>query len=736
VSAHSRNMDVQTHSSSADLTAPLLSPEILSRFEALSDGRCSLSELNRSVLEACGSDPDATDGVLLLLEGYANSGEFDQFDFDPLKRALEHRQEIRDPVLEIDAYPVQDSNAGPAPLSNFDIDPTHSSSPTMPNGDIDEASTHGFAGRVGHCTDDPMVATVAEPKMLRGRYILEAEIGRGGVGTVYRALDRNRAGLPPKDHYVALKVLSEQAARSPDAVHALRREYHQAQLLSHPGIVNVFDFDHDGGTYFVTMELLDGEALGALTRRLLPNKIPLEVAIRILSELGDAAAYAHDRGVLHLDLKPDNVMIDAEGHVRVLDFGLAQTHMVEPGISEVQSSPPAATLAYASCERLVQERPDVRDDIFSFSVIAYELLTGKHPFDRYSALKARKEGRKARRIRGLSRRQWGALKSGLAWAREDRPANMRELLQGLALQSSVPPRTALRRRMWHPAAAVALLVLGTAAILSWDRIQNRMRESIDERTSAAARDLVPMVNIARNGADTMTRAPALDALDRSRDEPSHATPIAVKPVSESEAGDANRGTPAMFAATTAPPQSRSATAAPSTADPTSEIESAGAVAEPSSLPTAAPVETSDLKTAPTQNSSRHREVAAAGPALSATPRPTPEPVDVLGFSRHSFSVIEADSVARLNVRRLGGATGDISFRWYTVDDSARAGQDYVFGYGEVLMAPGQTTATVEVPIVADSIPEYPELLQVVIGNSSGARVGPAGRAPVIIVDDD
>ena len=108
----------------------------------------------------------------------------------------------------------------------------------------------------------------------------------------------------------------------------------------------------------------------------------------------------------------------------------------------MRSAAPAATPAYASCERLVQERPDVRDDIFSFSCIAYELLAGNHPFDRSSALKARKDGRKARRIQDLSRRQWAALESGLAWAREDRPANMRELLQGLALHSSAPAGTA------------------------------------------------------------------------------------------------------------------------------------------------------------------------------------------------------------------------------------------------------------------------------------------------------
>ena len=437
----SRIMNVQTNPSFADLTTPLLSPDILGSFEALADGRCKLSELNDFVLEACRSDLSATEGVLLLLESYANSEEFERFDFGPLKRALERGRD-----------------------------------------EIDDASTQGFIERDDQYADVPVLAPIDEPRMLRGRYILEAEIGRGGVGTVYRALDFNRAGLPPEHRHVALKILGENAARRPDAVDALRREYHQAQSLSHPGIVNVFDFDHDGDTYFVTMELLDGESLGELTRRLLPNKLPLEAATRILRELGDAIVYAHDRGVLHLDLKPDNVMVDADGHVRVLDFGIAQTQMAEPRTPQMRSAPPAATPAYASCERLVQERPDVRDDIFSFSCIAYELLAGKHPFDRSSALNARKDGRKARRIRNLSRRQWAALESGLAWAREDRPANMRELLQGLALHSSAPAGTPTRRVTWHRAAAVTLVMLGSAALLNWARIQDRT-QSPDE-TSA------------------------------------------------------------------------------------------------------------------------------------------------------------------------------------------------------------------------------------------------------------
>ena len=648
-------MNVQINPSFADLTTPLLSPDILGSFEALADGRCSLSELNDCVLEACRSDLNATEGVLLLLESYANSENFERFDFGPLKRALERGRD-----------------------------------------DIDDASTQGFIECDDQYADVPVLAPIDQPRMLRGRYVLEAEIGRGGVGTVYRALDFNRTGLPPEHRHVALKILGENAARRPDAVDALRCEYHQAQSLSHPGIVNVFDFDHDGDTYFVTMELLDGESLGELTRRLSPNTLPQETATRILRELGDAIVYAHDRGVLHLDLKPDNVMVDADGHVRVLDFGIAQTQMAEPRTPQMRSAPPAATPAYASCERLVQERPDVRDDIFSFSCIAYELVAGKHPFDRSSALEARKDGCKARRIRNLSRRQWAALESGLAWAREDRSANMRELLQGLALHSSAPAGTPTRRVTWHRAAAVTLVMLGSAALLNWARIQYRT-QSADEMS---------------------------------------AIPVDAKPVSDGGADDVSRNTPEAFAATTVSSQAELETAAPVTPASTLEIEFAGAVAQPRSLPADTRVGTGGLEARPTRSSSWPREVSGAGDALAAAPRVTAAPADVLGFSRHSFSVSEADSVVHVNVRRLGDATGDVAFQWYTVDDSARAGQDYVYGFGEVLMAPGQTTATFDVPIVTDTIREDPELLQVIIGSSRGAHVGAAGRAPVIIVDDD
>jgi hypothetical protein len=127
--------------------------------------------------------------------------------------------------------------------------------------------------------------------VLRHRYVLESELGHGGMGTVYRALDRNKQGLPPQQRHVAVKVLREELARVPDALEALRREAHQAQSLSHPGIVNVFDFDRDGEIYFITMELLEGELLSDLIRRLRPGKLSREAATGILRALARRAPH-------------------------------------------------------------------------------------------------------------------------------------------------------------------------------------------------------------------------------------------------------------------------------------------------------------------------------------------------------------------------------------------------------------------------------------------------------------
>ncbi len=164
---------------------------------------------------------------------------------------------------------------------------------------------------------------------------------------MYRALDRTRSKMPLPSRYVALKVLHSGAVADADALANLRAEFHCAQTLSHPNIVNVFELDQDGPLIFMTMELLDGEPLDALLARRRSQPLPQAMALAIIRDVGAALVHAHDRGVVHGDLQPRHIIITASGEVRVIDFAAARSST---------DNASAETNAYASCEAL--ESPD------------------------------------------------------------------------------------------------------------------------------------------------------------------------------------------------------------------------------------------------------------------------------------------------------------------------------------------------------------------------------------------
>lgn len=155
--------------------------------------------------------------------------------------------------------------------------------------------------------------------VLRGRYELQGLLGFGGMASVFKAIDRYRARLGLQNCGVALKII---ASRPPNPAHvaALGREFHNAQQLSHPNIINVYEIDHEGDASFYTMELLEGEQLNQLHERL-GGLLPARYALAILRDIGEAIAHAHSRGVVHGDLKPQNIFVTYGGQVRVLDFG-------------------------------------------------------------------------------------------------------------------------------------------------------------------------------------------------------------------------------------------------------------------------------------------------------------------------------------------------------------------------------------------------------------------------------
>jgi eukaryotic-like serine/threonine-protein kinase len=258
-------------------------------------------------------------------------------------------------------------------------------------------------------------------QVLRDRYVIESRLGRGGMGTVYRALDQARNKYFDFDAQVAIKVLHQQTSGHPEVLAKLHREFFCAQALSHPSIIKVYSLDLEYELPFFTMELIDGESLPKVMQRFSPRPLPRSYVLGIIREVGAGLAHAHDRHVIHGDMKPQNIMVTNSGEVRILDFGTSG------------ESATALTPAYASCELLEGLAPDPRDDIYALACLSYELLAGEHPFQRRRSTEARELKIMPARPSGLTPRQWRALKAGLSLNRETRPPSMRAWIADLDL---------------------------------------------------------------------------------------------------------------------------------------------------------------------------------------------------------------------------------------------------------------------------------------------------------------
>jgi eukaryotic-like serine/threonine-protein kinase len=214
------------------------------------------------------------------------------------------------------------------------------------------------------------VSSGGPPRTLAGRYRLEAVIGRGGMSTVYRAADL------ALDRTVAVKVaLDPLAEANPVYVARFKREARAAAALSHPNAVTVYDAGADGATRFIVMEYVEGRSLAQILRD--EGRLEPERAARITEQVADALAAAHAAGIIHRDIKPGNVMVSAQDHVKVLDFGIARTR---DAVTLTQTASVMGTAPYMSPEQAMGRPADARSDIYSLGCVLYEMLTGKPPF--------------------------------------------------------------------------------------------------------------------------------------------------------------------------------------------------------------------------------------------------------------------------------------------------------------------------------------------------------------------
>jgi hypothetical protein len=311
-------------------------------------------------------------------------------------------------------------------------------------------------------------------EVLCGRYELQSALGSGGMGTVYRALDRGRAALGLDQAYVAVKVLHEEHTRRPELVAAFVREFEFTQGLSHPNVVNVHEIHQRGEMVFFAMELLLGAHLNQIIARTSGRPLPRPQILAIVRDVGAALIHAHARGVVHGDLKPQNIMITDDGDVRVLDFGAACQVTHEPWISEFTPGDfRAATPAYASCEVMEGARPEPADDLYALACVTYVLLAGEHPFGGRTAKEARLLKLRPRRPKGLRASAWAALSQALSWQRVRRAVDIGQWLEQIDLREAaprLPPQSLLlpdppAQGRWLVAAAVLTAIVAAGALI-------------------------------------------------------------------------------------------------------------------------------------------------------------------------------------------------------------------------------------------------------------------------------
>src|SRR5215216_7217005 len=205
--------------------------------------------------------------------------------------------------------------------------------------------------------------------LIGGRFRLEEQVGSGGMSSVYRAFD------PTLERHVAIKLMHRDISNDADQLERFRRESRAVAQLNHPHVVTVIDAGEDDGAPFIVFEYVEGETLKDRIRRM--GRLPIPEAVAYAIEIARALQAAHDRRIVHRDVKPQNVLIDDEGTAKVTDFGIARS-LTEEGLTA--DGRVLGTTDYVSPEQALGQDVDPQSDLYSLGVVLYEMLTGSVPF--------------------------------------------------------------------------------------------------------------------------------------------------------------------------------------------------------------------------------------------------------------------------------------------------------------------------------------------------------------------
>lgn len=720
------------------------------RLDALSTGACDQSVFLKEVNEVLRSEPDEGWELLSLIDQYYRRGKLHADLFRSLNAHLQaslmgtaRSGAERSPTPPAGVRAAADP-APPDALNGRSTPPrfmspaaaaTDSSMAVTPAGATVQSTSSRPAAEAGHA---PAVG-----ELLRHRYRILGVLGQGAIGTVFEALDEFRADMPGESRKVAVKVLHPAIAQRAELLAELRREFQHLQSLSHPNIVRVHEFDRDGSTAFFTMECLGGSLLSRVLAVREASPLFRPHALKVLRDVGGALSHAHARGVMHGDLDPGNIFVTDGGDLRVLNFGTSYKLHRGPWVSQTDSAQDFADAAsiYASCQVLEGEPAEARDDLYAFGCIAYFLLTGAHPYQQYTALKARTLRLTPERPGGLARRQWQALRAALSFERELRPTSMQEWLEHFDLRGGVQRLPTLpvlmtarehRRHGWWigTAAAAAVVLLG---IFGWWAAQHT--DQVRPEAQALADRVQPLFASARHAvAVSWDKARRADSKTAPQSPGEPAPPVARQPARVPPATThlPSRSTAprAVAAPGTAPVispthPSPAATAEPRAAAPP-ETATSPAATPPATLPSAALVAAPPLPSAPAASTLPQSATSAPMtlPPVGAGKAPgrpgSPDaPHSRIELVADTVEAVPGEPVARVAVRRIGSWRGAVTFTWWTESGTAKPQRDFVAVKPQPEeLGDGKGLITLAVPLIVDAARTTDRSFYVVIDDAS------------------